>query len=132
MSSNGEAQGGSNGRARGGSNGKAGNGDARNSNARNSNARNGNKAETRRVSAAVAARQARKEFSELTQTPVERVTAVQRNDTGWLVTLEGLEMRRIPESMDVLGIYQVELSGRGRVVGWSRVGRCNRSQVEGV
>jgi hypothetical protein len=55
---------------------------------------------------------------------------VQRTDTGWLVVLEGLELRRIPDSMDVLGLYEVELSGRGQVVGWRRVGRHHRSQVE--
>jgi hypothetical protein len=32
--------------------------------------------------------------------------------------------------MDVLGLYEVELSGRGQVVGWRRVGRHHRSQVE--
>jgi hypothetical protein len=82
------------------------------------------------VSAAVAARRARDEFGELTQTPVERVSAVQRTDSGWLVVVEGLELRRIPDSMDVLGVYEVELSGRGQVVGWRRVGRHHRSQVE--
>jgi Gas vesicle synthesis protein GvpO len=85
---------------------------------------------TRRISAAAAARRAREEFTELTQTPVERVTAVQRTDNGWLVTLEGLELRRIPETMDVLGIYQVELNARGQIAGWNRVTRLSRSQVE--
>jgi hypothetical protein len=78
----------------------------------------------------VAAKKARDEISELTQTPVERVTGVQRRDSGWIVTVEALEMRRIPETMDVLGIYQVELSGSGQVRGWTRVARCYRSQVE--
>lgn len=85
---------------------------------------------TRRVAAAVAVRRASEEFQELTQTPVERVTAVQRTDHGWLVVLEGLELRRIPETMDVLGVYEVELSGRGQVAGWRRVGRHHRGQVE--
>ena len=96
---------------------------------RASSSSNGRKP-ARRVSAGVAARKAREEFTELTQTPVERVTGVQRSDSGWVVTLEGLELRRIPETMDVLGIYQVELSGSGQVKGWSRVARCYRSQVE--
>jgi hypothetical protein len=90
----------------------------------------GKEARPRRVSAAVAARRAREEFAELTQTPVERVAAVQRTDNGWLVVVEGLELRRIPETMDVLGTYEVELSGRGQVIGWRRVGRHHRSQVE--
>lgn len=92
----------------------------------------GSGAPARRVAAAVAVRRAREEFQDLTEMPVERVTAVQRTDQGWLVVLEGLELRRIPETMDVLGVYEVELSARGQVAGWRLVGRHHRGQVEGV
>jgi len=93
---------------------------------------NNSRSSAKRVSAGSAAKRARAEFTELTQTPVERVTGVQRSESGWIVTLEGLELRRIPETMDVLGIYQVELSASGQVKGWTRVARCYRSQVEDV
>jgi gas vesicle protein GvpO len=84
----------------------------------------------RRITAAAAARRAREQFEELTQTPIERVTGVDRSDQGWVVTVEGLEMRRIPETMDVLGVYEMELSRSGTVAGWRRVGRHHRSQVQ--
>lgn len=85
----------------------------------------------RRVAASVAARKAREEFEELTQTPVERVVSVRRGDSGWTVALEAVELRRTPATMDVLGLYEVELSARGQVSGWDRVGRYARSQVDG-
>jgi hypothetical protein len=84
-----------------------------------------------RFTAADAARKASEQLEELTQTPVERVTGVQRNDDdGWIVEVEGLELQRVPPTMDVLGSYRVELSDGGDVVGWRRTGRHHRSQVE--
>lgn len=90
---------------------------------------------TRRASgfsAADAARRASEELEQLAKTPVERVTGVQRNDgDGWLVVVEGLELHRVPPTMDVLASYEIELSARGEVVAWHRVGRYHRAQVEG-
>jgi hypothetical protein len=47
------------------------------------------------------------------------------------VTLEVVELRRIPESTDVLASYEVELDGDGRYLGFSRGRRYSRSQAEG-
>jgi hypothetical protein len=93
--------------------------------------KNGSSRPPRRVAASVAARKAREEFEELTQTPVERVVGVRRRESGWTVSLETLELRRTPPTMDLLGLYEVELSARGQVAGWDRVGRYHRSQAEG-
>jgi hypothetical protein len=41
-----------------------------------------------------------------------------------------LELQRIPETMDVLGVYEVELSASGKVKGWQRVARLQRSEVD--
>jgi hypothetical protein len=85
---------------------------------------------TRSTAGGIAAT-ARDQLQELTGSPVERVTAVGKGDDGWAVTVEVLELRRVPETMDVLGIYDVELDTRGRVTGWRRSGRLQRSDVEG-
>ena len=85
----------------------------------------------RRVSAAAAARKAKEQLAELMGLPAERVTAVDRRDQGWMVTVEVLELRRVPETMDVLGVYEVELTRRGQVSGWRRASRHYRSDVEG-
>jgi|1186.fasta_scaffold40695_2 hypothetical protein len=90
----------------------------------------GSSGQQRRVAASVAARRAREEFQELTQTPIERVVGVRRSESGWTVSLEAVELRRTPPTMDVLGLYEVQLSARGQVSGWDRVARYHRSQVE--
>jgi hypothetical protein len=84
----------------------------------------------RRITAASAARHARNEFEELTQTPVDRIAGVERTDEGWRITVEGLELRRVPETMDVLGVYELELDKDGNVKSWHRTGRHHRSQVQ--
>jgi len=86
----------------------------------------------RRIAAAAAARKASEEFEQLTRTPVERVVGVRREETGWTVQLEAVELRRTPPTMDVLAMYEVQISGRGQVGGWERVSRYHRSQVEGA
>ena len=94
---------------------------------------NGHKenANGRRIAASTAARRAGEQFEELTHTPIERVVGVRRTDDGWAVALEAVELRRTPPTMDVLGLYEVQISGRGQVGGWERVTRYHRSQVEG-
>lgn len=83
------------------------------------------------MTAATAARKAKEQIQELVGFTAEQVTGVSRLDQGWLVTVEVLELRRIPETMDLLGVYDVELSRRGDVVGWRRTGRHHRSDMEG-
>src|SRR3954453_12864600 len=68
------------------------------------------------VSAAQVARHAREQMRELTGQPVEGVLAVRRADEGgWEVTVQVLELQRIPSSTDVLGAYELSLDDGGEV-----------------
>lgn len=60
----------------------------------------------------------------------ESVSGLTRTSNGWTVTLEVVELRRIPESTDVLASYEVELDGDGKLLGFERGRRYNRSQAE--
>jgi hypothetical protein len=60
----------------------------------------------------------------------EMISALERNDDGWLVTLEVLEVSRIPESTDVLASYEVELDEDRNLRRYARVRRYNRSQSD--
>src|SRR5690348_6092319 len=61
------------------------------------------------VGAAQVARHAREQMRELTGHPVEGVLAVRRSDNGggWEVTVQVVELQRIPSSTDVLGAYEL-------------------------
>jgi Gas vesicle synthesis protein GvpO len=60
----------------------------------------------------------------------ESVSGIAHTPNGWMVTLEVVELHRIPESTDVLASYEVELDRDGKLLGFERGRRYNRSQAE--
>ena len=76
------------------------------------------------------ATQARELLRSLRGVDAENVSGIHRTSSGWTVTLEVVELRRIPESTDVLASYEVELDGDGKYLGFSRGPRYSRSQAE--
>ena len=72
---------------------------------------------------------ARRQLSSLLERPVESVSAFERMHDGWLVTLEVVEVSRIPESTDVLASYEVELDENGDLIAFERVRRYQRSEA---
>ncbi|HWH92397.1 MAG TPA: gas vesicle protein GvpO [Baekduia sp.] len=78
------------------------------------------------------AQAARAQVAELTGHEPETVTGLNRNgDAGdWVVTVEALELARTPNTMDVLGSYEVELSEDGELLGFRRRRRYHRAAQE--
>ncbi|HET7195129.1 MAG TPA: gas vesicle protein GvpO [Nocardioides sp.] len=75
-------------------------------------------------------RAALEQLAELTGQKVEGLSGIQRNDDGWVVTAEVLELRRIPETTDVLATYEVTLDDDGSLTGYRRARRYTRAQTE--
>jgi len=75
-------------------------------------------------------RAALEQLAELTGQKVEGLSGIHRNDDGWLVTAEVLELRRIPETTDVLATYEVTLDDDGSLTGYRRARRYTRAQTE--
>jgi hypothetical protein len=64
---------------------------------------------------------------------VETVLGLQRTDDddgGWEVTVQVVELSRIPNSTDVLGAYRVELDSEGELAGYRRIRRYQRNQAD--
>jgi hypothetical protein len=74
--------------------------------------------------------EARRHVSELTGLRPETVTGLNRVDDRWVVTVEMLELARVPNTMDVLGTFEVTLSDDGELLGFRRLGRHRRSATE--
>jgi hypothetical protein len=69
--------------------------------------------------------------TELTGMPAEAVTGLARGgDGGWTITVEALELSRVPNTMDVLGTYEVTLSDDGELRGFRHLGRHRRSATD--
>ena len=73
---------------------------------------------------------ARRQVEELTGRPVTGVIGFDRSDGGWDVRVEVLELKRVPETMSILGLVQVELDEEGELIGYRRVRRYAASQVD--
>ncbi len=81
------------------------------------------------LSAATIVNAAREQIAALTGMPVDTVSRVLRDTNGWMLDLELLEMKRIPDSNDVLATYQVHLDADGNLMSFSRTNRYYRGQV---
>ncbi|GAA1971653.1 gas vesicle protein GvpO [Catenulispora subtropica] len=67
---------------------------------------------------------------ELTGRRPESITSLERTDDGWQVGVEVVESRRIPDSTDILAVYQIALDRQGDLVSYRRESRYHRGRVE--
>ncbi len=82
------------------------------------------------VSAVTRVRKVREQFRELTgQEPVS-VSGLAQIDGGWQVTVEVVELRRIPDTASVLATYRVTTDDAGDIAGYERVRRYNRGDAD--
>jgi hypothetical protein len=83
-----------------------------------------------RLSGAEVAQLARRELADVTGLEAESATSLERGqDGGWLVTVELLELSRLPDTDDLLGLYEVELDDGGELLAYRRVRRYARSKA---
>jgi hypothetical protein len=80
-------------------------------------------------SAAAVARRARAELAGLLGREPESVVSLDRTDDGWRVGVEVLELRRVPDTADVLAEYEVDVDEQGALVGYRRTRRYARGQA---
>jgi hypothetical protein len=74
---------------------------------------------------------AREQVASVTGEPVETVSGMKRDgDDGWLVTVEVRELERVPNTMDLLATYVVNVSDDGDVLGFERRRRYHRASVD--
>jgi hypothetical protein len=73
---------------------------------------------------------AKEELEALTGLKAETVSSVQRQGERWDVTVDMIELHVTPNSRDVLAIYDVQIDTEGNILGYRRMGRYVRSQVE--
>jgi hypothetical protein len=65
-------------------------------------------------------KKAQGDFAKFSKMPVNGVTGLSRTEQGWVVSLEALERRAIPDTMDILGIYEVHMDDEGNFLSFER------------
>lgn len=66
------------------------------------------------------------ELHELTGKELSGVVGLERTREGWKVTVETVEVRRIPTTTDLMATYEVELDREGELTGYQRLHRYVR------
>jgi hypothetical protein len=96
----------------------------RNQNGTGRNSRN-------RLSGREAIDRVRRELPQLLGHPVDAVLGLESDDgKGWSVTVQVVELARIPHSTDVLGVYEVTLDKDGELQSYKRKRRYYRNQAD--
>lgn len=85
------------------------------------------------MSLASAIAQARRQFTELTGLKAETISGFERDgdEDTWVVSVEALELSRVPSTMDVLATYELKVSDEGELLGFHRRRRYSRGSVDG-
>ena len=83
-----------------------------------------------KFSGAQAVSYARQYLEEVIGLTAESVSGLTRSNGGWKVNLDVVELERVPRSTDVLASYEVELDENGDLIGYRRLSRFYRNQVD--
>jgi hypothetical protein len=83
------------------------------------------------LSAVDLARAALTTVKELTGYKPEAATGLEwdGDSEAWCVTVEVLELARVPNTTDVIGAYEVRLDGQGTLRGYKRLRRFMRGEA---
>lgn len=79
--------------------------------------------------AAAVAKHAKAELEAITGLDADHVSAVVHEPDGWHVTVDLVELRRIPASTDVLAAYEAVLGPTGTLLSYHRTRRYFRDQM---
>ena len=125
-----------NGRSRKSRRGSTSKSTGRSSNGKSSSRKSSNGASASRSSSSRKGQSAREvvisaieQVQDLIGRPVESVTGMEKNGAEWTVTLEVLELERVPNTTDVLGKYEVTVDKDGEVTSANRTRRYNRAEA---
>src|SRR6478609_5710462 len=69
------------------------------------------------------------ELEDLTGKEPESIVRLGRDDDGWVVGIEVVESRRIPDSTDILAIYEVHADDDGSLRSYERTRRYTRGRT---
>src|SRR5919202_176787 len=68
------------------------------------------------------------QLQELIGRPVEAITGMEKDGSEWTVTVEVLELERIPNTTDVLGKYEITVDRNGELTSARRTRRYPRAE----
>jgi hypothetical protein len=81
---------------------------------------------SKKLSGSQVAASATRQLLELAGREAESVTGLRKTEDGWQVQVEVVEVRRIPDTTDILALYEIDADSSGQMEGYRRVRRYVR------
>jgi hypothetical protein len=72
---------------------------------------------------------AKEQLAQLTGLKAGTVSALSKDEEGWHVTVDVIEMKYVPDTKDVLAAYETLLDNEGNLLSYQRTRRYRRDQV---
>ncbi|MDD7934662.1 gas vesicle protein, partial [Actinomycetospora straminea] len=82
----------------------------------------------KKIPARKIARWAAEQVQEMSGKESEAITSVRKTEDGYVVGLEVVESRKIPETSDILATYEAEMDSDGELISYHRVKRYTRGR----
>ncbi len=73
---------------------------------------------------------AKKQLAELTGFTSPAGIGLKKEKEGWVVTVEIVEKKSIPEGMDIIGTYEVRLDAKGDLLGYEKIAMRKKMDTE--
>ncbi len=73
---------------------------------------------------------AKQDFAKVNNCKVAGVTSFSKSTEGWAVCFEVVERKAIPDSMDIMGIYEVQMDADGGFISFERKKLRKRGDTE--
>jgi hypothetical protein len=75
------------------------------------------------------ARRAKEQLAQLTGREPDTVSALSKDEEGWHITVDIIEMKYVPDTGDVLATYEALLDDTGNLLSYQRTRRYRRGQT---
>ena len=73
---------------------------------------------------------AHEHITEMGKISSDGVTSITRKNDGWTLSIEVLERKAIPDTMDILGLYEVTMNNDGELLSLERKKLRKRGDTE--
>lgn len=75
---------------------------------------------------------ARNSAEELLGKRFESICSISKTEGGWIVNVEVLERRAIPDTQDIIGRYEMSFDENGEITGYRRMELRHRGSLERI
>jgi len=83
-----------------------------------------------RIDVSTAMQRAAGQLAQMLQCEPSSVSALKVTDEGWSADVEVMEIEKVPDTASVMATYRVSLDAQGQLMGYERIRRYARGQID--